>query len=471
MISEIASREKTHENKLAKIGKDAANSFLKAWGEITGAARALIGTLDENLPAQDLARLHKQMSNCVMSKGGEVTARNNTIELGRIYLNLSNKGKIKFLTLLLEKFDISQDELKDKLADFQEELNYENQQELIEIMIPPRNKIFRQFLALSNGLKFIVDMRSDVLKFVKDYPDFFKLERDLHNLLSSWFDVGLLDMQPITWNSPASLLEKLIKYEAVHEIGSWNDLKNRLDSDMRCFAFFHYKMPEEPLIFVEVALNNKIATGIQDLLDESAPTTKQKDINTAVFYSISNAQHGLSGINLGNFLIKKVVEKLSGEFTDIKNFVTLSPIPGFTKWLKANLAHLDLIDEEKKSITEILQNQSKEHRENMKQKITELCSYYLTKVKKGNKAFDPVANFHLSNGAGMKQINWNSNNSNKGIKQSLGMMINYHYELNKIDDNHENYISTGIISCSRKIQSMAKNIKLQEATNKLKNNT
>ena len=444
------------ESKLTKIGKEATISLIKAWDEITGTARAIVGSLDQDLPRKDLNRLHKQMHQCAESKGGEVKARNNTIELGRIYLNLSETGKKKFLIMLLEKFDINHDKVIQLLEKFQKDSNYKNQKQLIKSMYPPRYKILKQFSALSNGLKFVVDMRSDILKFVKDLPELSKLEDEIREILSSWFDIGLLDMQPITWDSSASLLEKLIKYEAVHEISSWNDLRNRLDSDRCCFAFFHYKMPQEPLIFVEVALNNGIATNIQHLLDESAPIIDRKNINSAIFYSISNAQHGLSGISLGNFLIKEVVEKLSSEFSNIKNFATLSPIPLFMEWFRSNLDNIDINTQEKESI---LNSHCDQH---LKQRLMQICAYYLIKVKKGTKAFDPVANFHFSNGASIKQINWKANTSKKGMDESSGMMVNYCYELNKIDSNHENYISNQVISCSRSIHSLAKSIKVKE---------
>ena len=435
------------ESTLNKISKNVANSFSKAWEEITGTARAVIGVLDPDLPKQDLHRLYKQMSDCVTSKSGEVTARNNTITLGKMYLDLSKIGKTKFFILLLEKFEIDSNAAKEAVDRFQTDPNHHNQQLLITALTAPRHKILKQFSALSNGLKFIVDLRSNVLKLIKTHPEFLTLETDLRNVLLQWFDVGLLDMRHITWQSSASLLEKLIAYEAVHEISSWNDLRNRLDSDRRCFAFFHHNMPEEPLIFLEVALSDHIATNIRSLLDESAPTLDQKNINTAIFYSISNAQHGLKGINLGNFLIKKVVQELSHELSTIKTFVTLSPIPGFATWLTSNMDILELSDELKKQIADTALIIKEFGR--IKKELMQLCAYYLLQVKKGINALDPVANFHLTNGAMIRQINWNGDDSSKGINESIGMMVNYHYELKNIDNNHENYMSAGMISSTR----------------------
>jgi malonyl-CoA decarboxylase len=233
-------------------------------------------------------------------------------------------------------------------------------------------------------------------------------------------------------------------------------LKNRLDHDRLCFAFFHYKIPTEPLIFVEVALVNEIANSIQHLLDESVPSNNPNDASIAIFYSISNTQKGLSGISLGNFLIKRVVEKLSKEFKSIKKYATLSPIPGFTKWLKENLNQdatlLNKLHIEQTSV-EILQSieQLQINTNEIKQCLLKLCTYYLLKANG-----DPVAHFHLSNGASIKQLNWMADTSEKGIKQSAGIMVNYLYELSKIDKNHENYMLNKVISCSKEVSSILK---------------
>ncbi len=444
-----------------KITKSATNGLLYAWNEITGTARAIAGVIDPDLPKKDLLRIKKQMLNCITPKGGEVTARNNTIELGKTYLGLSEIGKERFFTLLLENFDTDKAEILNLLETLSKKLNYKNQEKLMKAMNAKRKKIFTQFLALTNGLKFIVDMRADLLRIVKQNPNLGKLENEIRQILLLWFDVGLLDMQRITWRSSAYLLEKLIAYEAVHQISSWNDLRNRLDSDRRCFAFFHYKMPDEPLIFVEVALYNNIASNIQDLLDESAPILQHEKANTAVFYSISNSQKGLVGINLGNFLIKKVVQELAHELPNIKHFITLSPIPCFVKWIKANIETLDFDKEETKNEIEDAITCSEMTKEEIKQELVNLCAYYLLCVKKGIKTYDPVANFHLSNGANLKQINWQANNTKKGYQESFGIMVNYHYELNKIEDNHENYMSNGTIAATKFLYSLSKKVKLK----------
>lgn len=438
--------------------------FSKVFGDVV---RSWIGNINSDLSSnRDVDALIIKMNECLHSKGGEVLARKNTVSLGNLYLSLSEKGQIKFLQILAEKFNSNKEEVDKKIIAYKKnqnfELSYKFEQDLISALDSPRSKIFKQFISLPEGLNFIVDMRSHVLKLKTQHQNLNSLEKELKNILRFWFDVDLLDLHQITWNSPASLLEKLIKYEAVHKISSWNDLKNRLDSDRLCFAFFHYKMQNEPLIFVEVALTDSIANSIQHLLDESVPLCDPASAKTAIFYSISNTQAGLSGINLGNFLIKRVVEKLSNEFKNIKTYATLSPIPGFTTWLVAVLSKdtslltkLDI----KQSDQEILESikQLKSDCEYTKQCLMKLCTYYLLKSSNSNGfAYDPVSHFHLSNGASIGQLNWMADTSENGIKQSVGMMVNYLYDLSRIEKNHEDYIFNKTIHCSKKVLSLLK---------------
>ncbi|WCR59822.1 MAG: hypothetical protein PG978_001270 [Wolbachia endosymbiont of Ctenocephalides felis wCfeF] len=447
--------------------KKAVSGFFKIFGGVADAVRSWIGNISPDLSSsRDIDSLVLKMNECLNPKGGEVSARKNTVSLGNLYLSLSEKGKIKFLQTLAEKFNLNKTEIDEKIKEYREnqnpELNYKFEQDLVKVLESPRSKILKQFISLPEGLKFIVDMRSDVLKLKNQYKELNRLESELKSILLSWVDVDLLDLRQITWDSPASLLEKLIKYEAVHKISSWGDLKNRLDSDRLCFAFFHYKIPNEPLIFVEVALMDGIADSIQHLLDESVPSSDPSSASTAIFYSISNTQAGLSGISLGNFLIKRVVEKLSQEFKSIKTYATLSPIPGFTKWLKESLSQdITLLSKLniKQSSAEILESieQLKTNVECEKQCLLKLCAHYLLKVKNSSGgAYDPVAHFHLSNGASIKQLNWMADVSEKGISQSAGMMVNYLYELSKIDNNHESYMVNKVVSHSKQVSSMLK---------------
>ncbi|MFL3877189.1 malonyl-CoA decarboxylase [Wolbachia endosymbiont of Trichogramma kaykai] len=441
--------------------KKAQKGFFKILGEVADAVRSWVGNISPDLSSsRDVDSLVLKMNECLNPKGDEVSARKNTVSLGNLYLSLSEAGQMKFLQTLAEKFNPDKKKIDEEIKVYKKnqdsESSYKFEQDLIKVLESPRSKILKQFISLPEGLKFIVDMRSDVLKLKNQYKSLSPLENELKSILCTLVDVDLLDLHQITWDSPASLLEKLIKYEAVHKISSWDDLKNRLDSDRLCFSFFHYKIPNEPLIFVEVALMNEIADSIQHVLDESVPSSDPSSASTAIFYSISNTQTGLSGISLGNFLIKRVVEKLSQEFKSVKVYATLSPVPGFTKWLKnqdvALLGKLNI----KQSGTEILES-IKTNIECEKHSLLKLCAHYLLKVKSsGGGAYDPVAHFHLSNGASIKQINWMADTSEKGISQSAGIMVNYLYELPKIDDNHENYMINKAISHSKKVSSMLK---------------
>ena len=318
-------------------------------------------------------------------------------------------------------------------------------------------------------------MRADLLDLTRENPEFRAIDGELRTLLHDWFDVGFLQLQRITWSAPASLLEKLIAYEAVHEIRSWNDLKHRLESDRRCYAFFHPSMPDEPLIFVEVALVNGIAANVQKLLDtEGGDRVEPAQANTAIFYSISNAQKGLAGVGFGDFLIKRVVDDLSHELPNVKTFSTLSPIPGFRRWLEERVADgADLLThEEEDALAELLtgddetpplgaalavpdwpQNEALDGV--LKPILLRLAAGYLLYQRRdGGRALDPVAHFHLSNGARVERINWHGDLSAKGLKQSAGLMVNYLYALDRIEANHETYVGGGDIPASSGVRNL-----------------
>ncbi|MCU7611434.1 malonyl-CoA decarboxylase [Anaplasma capra] len=457
------------ESSLLKIKHRTLSSVAKVVGEVTDVVMSWVGNIGSDLArSQDMEKLLGKMQECVSPRGGEVKARHNTISLGNLYLHLSDVGKAKFLRMLNDQFNSSREDIERKIHEyvnnsdpkFEEKLKFE----LISVLMSPRLAILKQFMSLSEGVKFLVDMRADIVSLIRKGEDLLALERDLKSVLSSLFDVGLLDLHQITWDSPASLLEKLIFYEAVHAISSWDDLHYRLDSDRRCFAFFHYKMPGEPLIFVEVALVDTVAGSVQALLDGNVPKKDPADAKVAVFYSISNTQVGLSGINLGNFLIKRVVEKLSSEFCNLKIYVTLSPVPGFVQWLQS-LTQDEEVILQKLGITQTLDgikslvDEVGEY-ENLLPSVQEvflkLCAYYLVNAKRGNRVLDQVAHFHLSNGASIRRLNWMADKSEKGLAGSMGIMVNYYYEIAKIDDNHESYVVHGKVISSKEVMALLK---------------
>ncbi len=316
--------------------------------------------------------------------------------------------------------------------------------------VSPRRRLLQRFSVFPEGIRFLVDMRADMLPYLKTDKRLQALDVEMEYMFSTWFDVGFLNLRRISWDSPASLIEKLIKYEAVHDIKSWADVKNRLDSDRRCYGFFHPRLPDEPLIFVEVAMLDGIARSITPLLDESADAEDLSKATTAIFYSISNTQTGLRGVSFGDSLIKTVVETLKVEFPRLKTFATLSPIPGFRAWLTKNTTAM-LARSSEKELAELgravgFEPPRAEHVQSAMEKPLALpdtspvrrfmqraAAQYLGREMVGGKPADPVARFHLGNGARVEQLNWAGDPSSKGLKQSYGLMVNYLYDLKRLD--------------------------------------
>ncbi|MCB2100031.1 MAG: malonyl-CoA decarboxylase [Rhodobacterales bacterium] len=429
-----------------------------AWQNIAGAAYdETAASLRPDLPEDDVVRLREQMAACLGVRGGEVSARARAAALGRAYLALDATGRKRFLRVLAKDFGIDRDAVDQAMevvrgADEGDPRRHA-ENALRRALEPPRLRLLTQFNALPEGVKFLVDMRAELLPLSRRDPALRALEDDLKALLTTWFDVDFLELRRITWDSsPAALLEKLIAYEAVHPIESWDDLKNRLDSDRRWYAYFHPSMPSEPLIFVEVALVRGMAGNVNLLLDETAPVLDPKEADTAIFYSISNAQKGLAGISFGNFLIKRVVDALTGEFPQITTFATLSPVPGFRAWLDKRLEEGH--DEQLAAFADLLADPAWPHDADragqVRGPLMGLCARYLAQEKRsdGRRARDPVAHFHLTNGARMERLNWLGDTSSKGLEQAHGMMINYQYKLGDIDDNSDHYVTDGRVAMS-----------------------
>lgn len=464
-----------------------------------------LDSLNPDLPEDDARRIRAGIDDCLESRGGEVSARARAATLGSAYLSLNETGRARFLEILAREYATDHDRVRAASqtllevdgGDFQTMETAAGP--LRDALVPPRRRLLMQFNALPRGIKFLVDMRAELLRLSRDNSTLRGLERDLRELLSSWFDIGFLDLQRITWNSPAAFLEKIITYESVHEIRSWEDLKDRLDHDRRLYAFVHPNMPEEPLIFVEVALVNGLAGRIHDLLDMGSPALDPESADTAIFYSITNAQAGLAGISFGNFLIKQVVERLSHSFPKVNTFSTLSPIPGFRPWLDRRLAEGEpglLSAAERKAIGQAVESAGTDGKAigkaigkvgggskgqfkalldrpewpeaeplaaALKAPLTRLCARYLVNERRPpradaefGRALDPVAHFHLTNGARVERLNWLGDRSDKGMHQSAGLMVNYLYKLNEIERNHEAYQGQGKIATSTAIRSLAR---------------
>jgi len=411
-----------------------------------------------------LDSLRRHMAECLAAPGGEVAARRQAADLGRAYLTLNRTGKRQFLTLLAEDFGVAAEDLDravralDQAATLDDKLAA--QRALKTVLTPPRSRLLTRFNALPEGVKFLVDLRADLLAMGSNNPHLSAMGSELKELLASWFDLGFLDLKPITWNSPAALLEKLIAYEAVHEIRSWSDLRNRLESDRRCYALFHPRLPDEPLAFVEVALTRGLADSIQALLDESAPLVAEGDADTAIFYSISNTQKGLRGISFGDYLIKRVVARLGADMPQIKTFATLSPIPGFRLWLDHALADgaVVLTEDEKAALAALGEGgeEAFARAEGLRERLVGLCGRYFAARRGDGRPVDPVARFHLANGARLERINWLADRSKKGLRQSYGLMVNYRYRQRDLEANAENYARTGAIAAARPLREIIK---------------
>jgi malonyl-CoA decarboxylase len=412
--------------------------------------------------ATEQARVRSLMEECLAARGGEVSARIRARRLAGTWLRLSVKGRITFLTILAEDFAVDHHlvrELAGQLVAATAEGAIDAERRLRSALAARRRGLIRQLAAVPAGMKLIIDMRAELLEHLTKAgsaapAELKELDNDFYDLLADWFDVGFLELRRISWDSPASLLEKVIAYEAVHRIDSWADLRNRLDADRRCFGFFHPRMPEEPLIFVEVALGVGVASSVQELLDLDAPQTIASEVDTAVFYSISNAQPGLRGVGFGDFLIKRVVEDLRRELPTIKQFATLSPLPGLRRWFTST-ADAEVAAVSSMSVESVRQLRDRFKTSNdaladdMRADLLRIAAGYLVRAKRNDQPVDAVARFHLGNGARVDRLNWAGDTSTKGMAESFGIMVNYRYELAYIEANHEAFATDKRVVASK----------------------
>ena len=400
----------------------------------------LLSTLLLRRPFQRGGSKEGSISKLCLSLLSEVTEVSGLQLAGVIlekYHELDEKGRLDFFSFLNKDLDIDPDLLVNLAQKYQETQSPEIFKRLSEASEPRRKELFRRLNHAPGATADLVKMREQLLSLLRENPSYARTDFDFIHLLRSWFNRGFLVLRQITWDTSASILEKIVEYEAVHEIKNLEDLRRRvLPKDRRCFAFFHPSMPDDPLIFVEVALTNGVATSIQKVLSESREEIDLQGANSAIFYSISNCQEGLSGISFGNSLIKQVAQDLSREMPHLKTFVTLSPIPGLTKWIK---------DE---GLEKLVEDQGM---------LKQITAYYLVEAKgKNRRPIDPVAKFHLGNGAIIHQINIDADLSEKGLLQSKGVMVNYLYDLSKISQNVELFSKEGEISANTTIKSLSR---------------
>ena len=392
---------------------------------------------------EEFGVLHKDINkalDAVMSTSGEVSSLVYAEHLLNLIEALNDQDLITFLQTLSAKYDIDPGALSKATVNYSKEKNQANLEKVTKSSEPLWVELFRRLNTTQDGTVKLIRLRERIRGLLKDNPEIAFFNSSLLSLFKGWFNPSFLVLEKIDWSTPANILEKIIEYEAVHEINSWDDLRARLaPDDRRCFAFFHPLIPDEPLIFVEVALCNKTPESINEVIKIDRETVNYKDINTAVFYSISNCQDGLSGISFGNFLIKQVAHKLKQEVDSIEKFVTLSPVPGFVRWLESKSKDQNIDDDN----------------------LTAEALLYLTASEREDKLpNDPVARFHLGNGAILEKINLNADLSKKGILQSKGMMVNYLYNLELLEKNHELFFKTKNVQQSDEIKSLKKKLQI-----------
>lgn len=373
------------------------------------------------------------------------------------YYSLNKGEKCVFFAELQETFSSIPSEISAAIEAYRNEPSDETLMALSVAAETPRQELFRRLNSASGGTESLVNMRSDLQHLLVDYPQLKGVDYDMRHLFVSWFNRGFLRLHEINWNTPAKILEKLIAYESVHEFQDWRNLRRRLADDRRCFAFFHPALPDEPLIFVQIALVKGIASKVQPLLDSAAEVSDPAEADTAIFYSISNCQMGLRGISFGNFLIKQVVVEIAQEFPKIRTYSTLSPIPGFRAWLRQATERADVQTPVicGRKLNDILDDsewvKDPKLAGRLKPHLIDLCSHYLARVKMHGKPADPVARFHLSNGAFIERLNWLGDVSANGLRLSAGMMVNYLYEPSQIVHNHEKYVMDGVVAMSDEV--------------------
>ncbi|MGO7078366.1 malonyl-CoA decarboxylase [Rhizobium johnstonii] len=398
----------------------------------------------------------------LLSSRGEASGMALAAEILDRWGALESEGAQAFLDMLHEKFDPDTAKLDQAIENYRTDKSSAAIIALHQAAEPRRQELLRRLNHAPNGTAKLVRMREQLLASKDQSAGYHALDADFTHLFGSWFNRGFLTLRPIDWSTPAYILEKIIKYEAVHEIAGWEELRSRLaPADRRCFAFFHPRLADEPLVFVEVALTRSVPRAIGDVLVEGREQINADEATTAVFYSISNCQDGLRGISFGNFLIKQVVEDLRRDLPGLKNFVTLSPVPGFARWLaRARASAADrLLPEAARETLMLLNDPSWSDNENTASEVERVllplaARYFLTERTPEGRPIDPVARFHLGNGARLERLNFLGDRSTKAMQQAHGLMVNYLYKLDDIVANHEALAQRGEVIASPAVKSL-----------------
>jgi malonyl-CoA decarboxylase len=388
----------------------------------------------------------------LLSERGEVSGTLLAGEALTAYQALDEASRATFFDLLVQEFSPDPEKIARAGDAYREEPSPANLAGLQAAVESPRQELFRRLNLAAGGTRILVELRAGLLRKLDQNPHWEPVVDDLERLLIAWFNRGFLQLRRIDWRTSALVLEKLIRYEAVHQIQGWEDLRRRLEADRRCYAFFHPALPDEPIIFIEVALTHGMADKVQPLLDPDAPVLPPEAAECAMFYSITNCQEGLRGVPFGSFLIKQVVEDVGREVPRIRKFATVSPVPGFREWLAENPELAGL--QSKLAQPKWWENQ--ELAEELRHELVPLCARYLLQAKHGREPLDPVARFHLRNGARLERINWLGDTSAVGMHRSAGIMVNYLYRLGDLEKNHEAYTRDYEIVAASEIESLAR---------------
>jgi malonyl-CoA decarboxylase len=397
----------------------------------------------------------------LISERGEASGAALARRAVALYRGLDVAGRAHFFQLLARDFAPDRELVLAAAEAYHRDPSPANLATLQRVAEPPRQEIFRRMNMAPGGTAMLLELRRELLEELRrdGNGNLAAVDHDLTHLLTSWFNRGFLELRRIDWHTPAAILEKLIAYEAVHEIHGFPDLKRRLERDRRCFAFFHPALPEEPLIFVEVAFVNELPADVAPILAMESAIGDPKRARCAVFYSITSCQPGLRGVSFGNFLIKQVAEDLHKELPNLKLFATLSPVPGLRVWAREALRAVpEGGDGLARELAAVAADPAAIAPESLREALEGLAAWYLTRAWSGQHAADPVARFHLGNGARLERINWQADMGPKARAQSFGMMVNYVYDLEQVEQNHEEYVNRRRVVASGAIERQAKSV-------------
>ena len=427
-------------------------------------AKAGIGLLDRHAGGKPSCNKLVDLCQDLLSEKGEASGIALAWNVLETYQELDDLEKLKFFGFLESKLSLDVDQIQTTLDEYKSNTDTETLEAFMLAAEPRRRELIRRMNMAPEGIYALVSMRRDLLRFVKENRHLQVVDNDFRALFASWFNRGFLNLRRIDWKTPAHILEKLIAYESVHAIQNWDDLRRRLARDRRCYAFYHPAFGEdEPLIFVEVALVDHLADNVQSLLNLEESIGDPTKANSAIFYSINNCQPGLKGISLGNFLIKQVVADLQTDLPNLKTFSTLSPIPGFVKWMKKKAFSDDESPIRELSMQILEKTESVNFLEDidsakqLEKPIKKLCAHYLVNEKANDgMVLNPVARFHLGNGARLERINWMGDKSDNGMMQSMGLMVNYLYDLKHIEVNHELFVKQQEVIISSQVKPFLK---------------